>query len=40
MQFLVAGTVGLVRSWTARGFAEDPGTMAALAERLILSGIR
>ncbi len=40
MEFLVAGTVGLLRGWMARGFAEDAGTLAALAERLILSGIR
>ena len=38
--FLVGGTVELVRSWAVGGFAEPPEEMAALAERLILSGVR
>lgn len=40
MDFLVTGAVGLVRSWIARGFAEDAETMAALSEALILRGIQ
>jgi AcrR family transcriptional regulator len=39
LEFVVAGTVGLLRTWAARGFREPPEEMAALAERLILSGL-
>lgn len=39
LEFVVAGTVGLVRTWALRGFRESPVEMAELADRLILSGI-
>ena len=40
LEFVVAGTVGLVRAWALRDFREPPEEMAALANRLILSGLR
>lgn len=39
LEFVVAGTVGLIRTWALRGFRETPEEMAELADRLILSGI-
>ena len=39
LEFVVAGTVGLIRTWALRGFRESPEEMAELADRLILSGI-
>lgn len=40
LEFVVSGTVGLVRAWALRGFAEPEEEMAALAGRLIRSGLR
>ena len=39
LEFVVSGTVSLVRTWAGRGFRETPGEMAALAGRLILRGL-
>ena len=39
LEFVVNGAVGLVRAWVALGFRESPEEMAALASRLILSGL-
>lgn len=39
LDFLVAGVVGMVRTWAAGGFQESASFMAVLAERLILRGI-
>ena len=38
LEFVVAGTVNLVRTWGRRGFRETPEEMAALTGRLILQG--
>lgn len=40
LEFLVSGTVGLVRSWARSGFVQTSGEMAALAARIIQSGLR
>lgn len=40
LTFLVAGAVGIIRSWLAGGRAEPPEEMAELVERLILRGIQ
>ena len=39
LEFVVAGIVGMIRTWVLRGFRESPEEMAELADRLILSGI-
>lgn len=39
LEFLVSGTVGLVRCWARGGFVQSPGEMAALAARIIQSGL-
>ena len=39
LDFMVAGAVGLARSWMERGFREEPEQMARLANRLILKGL-
>ncbi len=39
LDFMVAGAVGLARSWMDRGFREEPEQMARLANRLILNGL-
>ena len=39
LEFVVCGVVGLVRAWVRNGMAEEPQTMAALAERMIVSGL-
>ena len=38
LEFVVAGTVNLVRTWARRGFREAPEEMARLTGRLILRG--
>lgn len=40
LSFVVSGMVGLVRSWAQRGFQEPPDAIAALASRLIRSGLQ
>ncbi len=39
LEFVVAGIVGMVRTWSLRGFRESPEAMAQLAKELILSGL-
>ena len=39
LTFLVGGVVGLVQAWSARGWQETPEELAALADRLIMSGL-
>lgn len=39
LDFLVSGSVGLVRGWLARGCPEPPEEMAALANRMILGSL-
>ena len=39
LEFVVAGTVNLVRTWARRGFGERPEEMAELTGRLILRGL-
>ena len=38
LEFVVAGTVNLVRTWARRGFRETPEEMARMTGRLILRG--
>lgn len=39
LEFVVAGIVGMVRTWSLGGFRQSPEDMAQLANRLILRGI-
>lgn len=39
LEFVVSGTVGLVRAWATNGFPEPPEDVAELANRLILYGV-
>ena len=39
LEFLVSGTVGLIRAWALKGFQESPEDVAELANRLILYGV-
>lgn len=39
LEFVVAGMVGMVRTWAQKGFRESPKEMAALAGQLIQSGL-
>ena len=39
LEFVVSGVVGLVRAWVRDGLGEPPEVMAALAERMIVSGL-
>lgn len=39
LEFVVAGAVSLIRTWTARGFDRTPEEMARLADRLIRRGL-
>lgn len=39
LDFVVSGAVGLARTWMRREFRESPEEMAALAGRLILTGV-
>lgn len=39
LEFVVAGAVSLIRTWTARGFDRSPEEMAELADRLIRNGL-
>jgi hypothetical protein len=38
--FLAAGFIGVIREWYARDMAEPTAQMAAMAEQLILHGMR
>ncbi len=40
LDFLVAGAVGMVRTWVAGGLKESPEDMAALAEGIIRFGVQ
>ena len=40
LSFVVSGMMGLVRSWAQAGFREPPQAIAALAGRLIRSGLQ
>ncbi|MCI6990336.1 MAG: TetR/AcrR family transcriptional regulator [Clostridiales bacterium] len=39
LEFVVSGTVGLIRAWATNGFPEPPEDVAELANRLILYGV-
>lgn len=39
LEFVMAGAVSLIRTWTARGFDRTPEEMARLADRLIRRGL-
>lgn len=39
LEFVIAGAVSLIRTWTARGFDRSPEDMAELADRLIRKGL-
>lgn len=39
LEFVVSGTVGLIRTWALNGFQEQPEDVAELANRLILYGV-
>lgn len=39
VEFVVAGAVGMMRTWSLRGFREPPEEMAELADQLIHSGL-
>ena len=38
--FIVAGCIGLLQNWLENGRKESPDQMAALAERMIMNGIK
>lgn len=40
LEFIIAGTVGLVRAWAQNGFQAPCGEMAALTGKLIQQGLR
>ena len=40
LSFVVSGMMGLVRAWARQGFQESPAAIAALAGRLIRSGLQ
>ena len=40
LEFVVSGTVGLVQAWLKGGLVQTPEEMAALAGRLIVSGLQ
>ncbi|MCI8537086.1 MAG: TetR/AcrR family transcriptional regulator [Oscillospiraceae bacterium] len=40
LEFVVAGCIALLQTWTGKGMRETPEEMAAMAERFILFGLR